>query len=151
MTWWMWLVGGLVLLAFELLTPGGFFILFFGLAALVVGVLSALGLAGPVWLQVVLFVVLSVAFLMLFRRPLLDWLRARELERPPVDALESEIAILLEDLSPGGVAKAELRGTSWSARTREAGGLARGQRCRIERVEGLTLWLRPEIFEGGAS
>jgi membrane protein implicated in regulation of membrane protease activity len=41
------------------------------------------------------------------------------------------------------VGKVELRGSSWSARSARAA-LARGQRCRVERVDGLTLWVRPE-------
>ena len=42
----MWLAGGLVLLVIELVTPSGFFVMFFGLGALTVGVLERLGLAG---------------------------------------------------------------------------------------------------------
>ena len=41
-----------------------------------------------------------------------------------------------------GVSKAELRGTSWNARAREA--LRRGQRARVVKVDGLTLWLTAE-------
>jgi membrane protein implicated in regulation of membrane protease activity len=42
------------------------------------------------------------------------------------------------------VGKAELRGTPWEARSATGGALAKGQRCRVERVEGLMLLLRPE-------
>jgi membrane protein implicated in regulation of membrane protease activity len=64
MAWWVWLLVGLGLLGFEMLTPGGFFILFFGLGALVVGALAGLGLTEPVWLQWLLFSVLSVGSLL---------------------------------------------------------------------------------------
>jgi membrane protein implicated in regulation of membrane protease activity len=37
-----------------------------------------------------------------------------------------------------------MRGSSWSARTVGAEALKPGQRCRVEKVEGLTLWLRAE-------
>ena len=62
-SWWLWLVLGLVLLGVEILTPGGFYIIFFGVAALIVGVLAGLGVGGPLWAQLVLFSVLSVASL----------------------------------------------------------------------------------------
>jgi len=42
------------------------------------------------------------------------------------------------------VGRAELRGTTWSARGVDGVALVRGTRCRVERVDGLTLWLRPE-------
>ena len=37
MIWWYWMLLGIVLLGAEMVTPGGFYILFFGLAALIVG------------------------------------------------------------------------------------------------------------------
>ena len=63
---------------------------------------------------------------------------------PPVDSLVGQEAILTEELPAGGVGKAELRGTSWNVRSRDGGTLARGRRCRVEQVDGLTLWVRAE-------
>ena len=44
MAWWIWVLGGLVLLLAEVLTPGGFFVVFFGAGAILVGALKAAGL-----------------------------------------------------------------------------------------------------------
>ena len=71
MYWWLWLVLGLLLLGLEALTPGGFYVLFFGVGALVVGTLVGLGASGPVWLQWLLFSAISVVSLLLFRPYLL--------------------------------------------------------------------------------
>ena len=141
MAWWLWLLAGLGLLAFEMLTPGGFFTIFFGIAAIVVGTLARFGLAGPPWLQWVLFSALSIVSLLLFRRPLLEWMQRREVRRPEVDSLVGESAVLLEAVPAGGIGKAELRGTSWSARSADGTPLPAGRRCRVTRVDGLTLWV----------
>ena len=69
MTWWYWLVLGLVLIALEMASSGGFYIIFFGVAAIVVALLAATGLAEASWLQWLLFSVLSVASLLFFRNP----------------------------------------------------------------------------------
>ena len=61
MEWWIWVLAGFVLLALELASPGGFYLFFFGCAALAVGLLAAPGWAQPLWLQGVLFSGLSVA------------------------------------------------------------------------------------------
>lgn len=143
MTWWMWALGGLVLLGIEIATPGGFFVVFFGLAALAVALLALLGIAGPDWMQWLLFSVGSVGSLLLFREKLLQRSRGALAGGEP-DALVGEIAVLLEDLAPGSVGRAELRGSAWSARHDGATPLARGQRCRVVRVEGLMLWVRAE-------
>jgi membrane protein implicated in regulation of membrane protease activity len=144
MVWWSWLLVGLALLALEVTTPGGFYFLFFGVAALVVGALAGAGLGEPAWVDWLLFSVLSVASLVLFRGRLLGHLKTPEAPRGSVGELVGEVAVLLDDLAPGAVAKAELRGTAWNVRTSGAERLARGRRCRVERVEGLTLWVRPE-------
>jgi len=144
MPWSLWVLLGFVLLAMELATPGGFFIAFFGVAALVVGLLTGLDVIGPIWLQWLLFSVLSVISLLLFRKPLLEWMKRREPQLPPVDSLVGEIALLSEDLAPEGIGKAEMRGTSWSVRSLEEKALRQGQRCRVEQVDGLTLWVRAE-------
>ena len=63
MQWWQWLVLGLVLVALEMAASGGFYVIFFGIAALAIGGLHLFGLAGPAWFQFLLFSVLSVASL----------------------------------------------------------------------------------------
>jgi membrane protein implicated in regulation of membrane protease activity len=144
MLWWLWILLGLALLFLEIATPGGFFFLFFGLGAVLTGTLVGLGVGGPTWLSWLLFSVLSTGSLLLFRNPLLARMKAAEGERPKVDQLAGEIALLLDDLPVGGTSKAELRGTAWTARNDGSVGLVRGQRCRVHRVEGLMLWLRAE-------
>jgi membrane protein implicated in regulation of membrane protease activity len=141
--WWVWVLIGLALLGVEVFTPGGFFVLFFGVGALAVGILVGLGAGGPPWAQWLIFSVVSVVSLLLFRNRLLTWFGHGEPGRR-LDTLEDEVATPLEDLAPGAVGKAELRGTSWTARNADERPLARGQRCRVSRVEGLTLHLRGE-------
>lgn len=63
---WTWLIVGVVLLALELAATGVFFI-WFGLAAIVVGLLALL-VAIPWQAQLILFVVLAVAIVLVGRR-----------------------------------------------------------------------------------
>ncbi len=144
MVWWNWLLLGLVLLAAEMATPGGFYILFFGLAALTVGELAGLDLLNTAWLQWLLFSILSVISLFLFRNSLLIWMKVREPAGKDVDSMVGETAVLTDDLPPGGLGKVELRGTTWSARNTGRTVLTKGHRARVERVEGLTLWVTSE-------
>lgn len=136
----MWLAGGLVLLVIELVTPSGFFVMFFGLGALTVGVLGSLDLAGPPWVQWLLFSALSLAYLLLFRRRL-----ENRFERSPaVDAIVGELALPRERMLPGAVGRAEMRGTGWTAQNDSPHTLEPGQRCRVVRVDGLLLGIQPE-------
>jgi membrane protein implicated in regulation of membrane protease activity len=141
--WWHWLVFGLVLVLAEVATAGGFYIIFFGIGAIVVGLLSSGNVAGPVGVQVLLFSAISVGSLLLFRRRLLGWFQT-DPQAPAVDQLVGELALVIEDVAPGGVGKVELRGSGWSARTTSGTPLVRGARCRVTRVDGLVLFVEPE-------
>ena len=63
--WWHWLVLGLILVALELAASGGFYVIFFGIAAVAIGALRLFDVAGPAWMQVLLFIVISVGALTL--------------------------------------------------------------------------------------
>jgi membrane protein implicated in regulation of membrane protease activity len=102
MQWWLWLVLGLVLVGTELLTPGGFFVIFFGAAAILLGVLGGLGLGGPVWLQWLLFSALSILSLAFFRAPLMRRFHLDKGPGPDVDTLVRVEGLTLWIESKGG-------------------------------------------------
>ena len=141
--WWHWLVLGLVLAVAEMAAAGGFYIIFFGIGALVVGLLAAFGLAGPPWMQILLFSAISVAGLALFRGRLLKTFQP-DPQAPQVDNLVGEVAIATADFAPGGVGKVEFRGSGWAARNEGDVPVLRGARCRVVRVDGLMLHVIPE-------
>jgi membrane protein implicated in regulation of membrane protease activity len=142
MSWWLWVVLGLILAAIELATPGGFFVIFFGISAVAVGLLDLAGVADAAWLQWLLFPVIAIAALRLFRRPLLAMLRVSEPSK--VDSLVGEVAVVAADIGAGEHGRAELRGTLWQARNVADAVLRAGQRTRVVAVDGLTLDIRPE-------
>ena len=143
MTWWHWLAIGLILIALEMAASGGFYVIFFGVAAIAIGGLHLFDLAGPLWLQFLLFSVFSVGSLLIFRNPIL---RMLGLHGPAVDVdpLVGDIATPNDDIAPNEVGQAELRGTVWSARNNTGATLKRGQRCKVVKVERLMLFLEPE-------
>lgn len=141
MAWWLWLVAGLILLAGEVLTPGGFYLIFFGAGALLVGVVKMLGFDFGLAVEGLLFTAASVAGLLFFRKPLLQ--RFRKLTPDAdVDNLTCEIASTMEEIPARGMGKVELRGTSWNARNMSESPIPKATRCRVERVDGLTLEVR---------
>jgi inner membrane protein len=143
MQWWHWLAVGLILVALEMAASGGFYVIFFGIAAIAIGALHLFGLAGPVWFQFLLFGLIAIISLVVFRNPLL---RIMKLDGAgeDVDSMVGETAMPLEDIAPGAVGRAELRGSAWSARNSSSGVLLRGQRCRVVRVDRLMIFLEPE-------
>ena len=143
MLWWHWLVIGLILVALEMAASGGFYVIFFGIAALAIAGLHVLDLAGPVWVQLGLFSLISVGSLLFFRSRLLRWMQIDGPGRD-VDSMVGDSAIPLDDIPSGAVGRAEMRGAVWSARNQDSVTLARGQRCTVVEVERLMIFLKAE-------
>ncbi len=140
MSWWLWVLFGIALLVVEMLTPGGLFALFFGVGALASAVAALAG--APATLQWLFFTATSLVLLATLRRTLQEKLRVHP--GPPVDSLVGEEVVLLGEIPAGGEGQAELRGVPWKARAASGIPLRAGQRCKVERIDGLTLWVRAE-------
>lgn len=141
MSWALWVIFGVGLLVFEILTPGGFFTVFFGVAAFVVAVLVHLGVLQSGSAQWLTFVILGTVMILAFR-PMLR----RKAEGTPakVDQIVGETAIALEDFGADARGKAELRGTSWSALFQGPGVAKKGDRLRVIKMDGLSLIVEKE-------
>ena len=143
MLWWHWLLLGVVLIALEMAASGGFYIIFFGVAAVIVSLLALFDLSGPLWFELLLFSALSVASLLFFRNPIMRRLNL-EGGAADIDTLAGETGSVLEPMPPGGNGRVELRGTSWSARNLGTTPLTNGARCTVIRSERLTLLVKAE-------
>jgi inner membrane protein len=141
MAWWTWILLGFALMLLELATPGGFYFIFFGMSALVVGILSALDLTAVEWFEWLLFSIFAIVATAIFR-PVLLRRFGPSAAGPAVDSLVGETATAMEKIQPSGLGKVELRGSAWSAFNTGQQDLSRGQRCLVERVDGLTLYVR---------
>src|SRR5207247_9608637 len=98
----------------------------------------------PGWFSWLLFSLLSVLSVVFLRGPLLRRIMPVRREGLAVDALVGEVAVPLQDLAPGAVGKAELRGSAWTAKNVDARPLARGERSVVAQVDGLVLSLRAQ-------
>lgn len=141
--WWHWLVFGLLLVVAEMAASGGFYIIFFGIAALAVGLIGAAGVELPVWFQLLLFSGMAILSLILFRTRLLKWMQL-DPQAPAIDTLVGEVGTVRVVLAPGHMGKIELRGASFSARNISTVTLQPGERCRVATVDGLTVNVAPE-------
>ena len=141
--WWYWICLGIFLLLSELGTPGGFYLLFFGIAAIVVGliVLPVPGLAA--WIQILVFAVLSALLIGFFRKPMVLRLKS---STPGADVPEfiGEHAHTIEAIAAGAEGKIEMRGTSWQARNSSTTNLAANSECTIVARDGLRMIVTPK-------
>ncbi len=139
MAWWIWVLAAFLLLIIEFFTTTAHVGLF-AAGAFLVAILVALGVGGPLWFQLVFFAASSV-ILLVFVRPVI--VRKLGLNKTPqVDQIAGEHAIALEDIAAESDGRAEMRGTTWSARNVGATPVVAGQKCVVDRVVGLTLYVR---------
>lgn len=138
MHWWAWVAVGAILLGAELaFVDAQFYLVFVGLAAVVVGLLQMAGFGLALWLQWLIFGLLAAASMVLFRRQIYNRLR-REL---PVmkDGLVGALINMPSSLNPGATTRVEVRGSSWNAINGGQSIIAAGAKARVTRVEALSL------------
>ena len=142
MAWWIWIVLGAVFLIAEVAISADFWLVFFGISAILTGLLLLLGVCPPAWQQWIVFAALAVLMLWFYR----GRLRAKlsQSDRPMGPELVGDAALVKVAVVAGGRGKVELRGAVWDARNTGDADLAEGSHCIVEQVDGLTLTVRPE-------
>lgn len=140
MSWWFWVLLGLALLAVEF-ASSTMHVGLFAVGAWTVALLEAAGVDMSLSAQLVTFTGVSV-FALVVLRPML--VRKLNLigEKKVIDSLVGEQALALEDIAVNGSGKAEMRGTTWTARNIGETALLRGQRCVVAAVDGLVIHIR---------
>ncbi|MBD2250205.1 NfeD family protein [Nostoc parmelioides] len=132
----IWLLAGAVLCLTELFLPSAFIAFMMGISALMVALLSQLGLA--LWLQVVAWLFLSSVLIVLSRR----FLQPRQRKSKIQDAITAET---LTEILPGQTGRVIYEGNSWRAKCDdEQITIAANQRVYVVRREGTTLVVMPE-------
>ena len=141
--WWEWVVFGILLALIEIAAPGGFYFIFFGVSAILVGALVWVGVLAEPWVQFTFFSIFAIIASLFFRKPLLAKF-GPHIGDVPVDSMLGEIGTAIDDIQASGFGKVEVRGAAWSARNTGSVLLMRGQRCKVERVDGFSLWVSPD-------
>ncbi|MBN2103280.1 NfeD family protein [bacterium] len=140
----LWFMAGILLLIMEFATPG-LVIFFFGVGAIVVGVVCLL-FDPSFTIQLVIF--LSASLILLFS--LRKWLkkvflgRKSELESEIIDTLDSfvgEKAVVLEKITPRAAGSVELHGTHWKAESDQE--IKKGTTVKVIGKKNLVLKVKP--------
>jgi len=140
MPWWGWIIFGALLLGSELLiVDAGFYLVFIGIAAALTGLIELAGIGLEPWLQWVVFSIVSLVMMVLFRKKLYDKLRGSGVgyETGP----SGEIVTVEQTLQPGETGRLAYRGSEWTVVNNSDQVFKQGQHVQISAVEGLTLKL----------
>lgn len=119
--------------------------IWFAAGALVATVVSLLG--GEVWLQVTLFLVVSVALLILL------WPLTRRVLKPKVTATNVDSLIGAEGYVTAGVdnrnavGQVKLGGMEWTARSTSGENIEAGTLVKVDRIEGVKAFVSPVTEE----
>ena len=115
--------------------------LWFAAGALVALVAALLG--AQVWLQILLFVLVSAALLIALR-PVTKKLFTPKLTPTNVDAVIGKEGLVLEAIdNVQATGRVKLGANEWAARSTDGQPIAAGTRIRADRVEGVKLFVSP--------
>ena len=138
----IWLVVLAILLVIEFLTLGLTTVWFAG-GALVAFLVSLAG--GPLWLQLLLFIAVSVV-LLLFTRPLAVKYLNKDVQKTNVDSILGQKGIVtatIDNLKAEG--QVTIQGMEWTARAKNGNTIEKGKVVRVTAVEGVKLIVEEDM------
>ena len=138
----IWLVVLAILLVIEFLTLGLTTVGFAG-GALVAFLVSPAG--GPLWLQLLLFIAVSVV-LLLFTRPLAVKYLNKDVQKTNVDSIPGQKGIVtatIDNLKAEG--QVTIQGMEWTARAKSGNTIEKGKVVRVTAVEGVKLIVEEDM------
>jgi membrane protein implicated in regulation of membrane protease activity len=137
----IWVIAAVVFSIIEAITLG-LTSLWFALAALVALIAALLG--APFFIQVILFAVASVLFLIVTKPLAKDLLKIGG-ERTNVDALIGERALVTTDIRPFSMGQVKVNGQFWSALAEDGEPLNINETVIIQSIEGVKLIVKKEF------
>ncbi len=130
----IWLVIVAVCVIVEMISLGLTSIWFAG-GALISAIVA--GFNGPIWLQVVLFFVISI-LLLLFTRPIAEKHLNSKLEKTNVESLAGTKAIVIADINNlEGIGQIKLNGIEWTARSASNEIIKVGATVIVKEIQGV--------------
>ena len=141
---WWWIIIGLLLIAAELLTPG-FWLIFFGFAALVTAVVNGFFPEVPLAFSITLCAVLGVLLLYLSRRLFPEFFASRNNtdiseKHIETDDVAGARAVVVEAITPVCPGKVDFRGSLWNAEADTD--ISAGEHVLIVERRNLTLFVK---------
>jgi membrane protein implicated in regulation of membrane protease activity len=149
--WIGWVILGLILIVAEIFTPG-FVLLWFGIGALVAAFMGIIGI-DSLGLQFLTFAIVSMGLTVASRTIFVNYFsreKTGDSLRTGADSLPGKIGTVVSSsrgaLNEGAV---KVFGSTWTAYPAEGEEpLEAGERVRVERMEGASLYVRRVELEG---
>lgn len=132
---------GLEMLAVD----AAFYLIFIGVAALIIGLLEPLGVTLGLTAQWIAFAVLALTLMVLFRERLYKKLRGGAVGFE--DSTIGSLVDITSDVSPGASTRVRMRGSEWTAINIGQETIPAGRQARIKEVDGLILKVTSQLQE----
>ena len=133
---WHWLIIGVVMICIEMVLPAAYF-LWMGISAIIVGLILLLMPSMPLLIQVIIFGVLSVVSVVLYKRHQLA--NPREKIQPNLNKRGQQYVgriFTLDEPIVNGVGKIKVDDSTWKVKGHD---LPAGAKVRVASVDGTTL------------
>ena len=139
--WLLWTIIAIVCLTLEM-TSGDFFLTCFAVGAVASALTAAFEV--PLWVQVIVFAVVSVMSIRLLRPRLLATLHKGKADRPSnADALMGRIGVVTQLIPSGGYGRVKIDGDDWKAQSPVTVPLQVGMKVEVTGRESIIITVKP--------
>ncbi|MFN3603142.1 MAG: NfeD family protein [Leptonema sp. (in: bacteria)] len=137
-----WYILGILLIVSEIFLPG-MIVIFFGISAIFVGILSSLLLLTSISSQFLSWAIFSILLIVFLRGFFKKMFPSLEIKQQVKDTLVGKSAIVIEEINPlKGTGRVELGGTTWKAISINGEIISINKKVLVENQENLTLFVK---------
>lgn len=130
-----WLIAFIIFVVGEAVTVG-LIAIWFAIGAL--GAMLTAALGGGLWLQIVVFLILSAVSLMLFKPLSQKWMTSHKTARTNADRVIGESALVTEDIdNTRATGQVQVDGQIWTARSAHDVVIPAGSQVKVLSIQGV--------------
>ncbi len=139
---WIWIAAGAVMIVAEFAVPG-LILIFFGIAAVLTGILASFGILTDVVSQAFFWAISSFVLLLLLRSQVKRFFPAFERYEPAdeIEGMKGRIVDVMEEITPENPGRVSFQGSSWIACS--SAPIAAGGKAKITGRDNLVLYVEP--------
>lgn len=140
-----WYILGIILIVSEIFIPG-LVVIFFGISAILIGLLTSFGILTQISYQFIGWGICSIILVLLLRKFFKSFFPSLEIKQKVKDTLVGKSGVVIEEINPlQGTGRIEAEGTNWKAISLNGETILVGKKVIIEKQQDLTLYVKEKI------
>ena len=138
-TWAIWIIAAIIFAIIEIYTPS-FFIIWFSVGSIAAAITSVF--TDNIGIQLGIFILLSLILVLSTKKLTDKFITKKNGYKTNSDKLIGKVGVVTEEIDPlEAKGRIKIQGESWKAATENDSKIEKGEKVKVEKIDGVTLFV----------